>query len=248
MKRTTEDRQEGDDVAGDIFQAIRTFVSKTSCGYLIAQNSKIGERRVEMHSSSDALSRPSLPQRPDSAHSIPNSSIGLSQHISSYEPDHTPLNLRNQVNAPNGSFPIKERSDLGPQSFKSLRSTHIAASANIKKLQPKLAIQLKQTEEKIPILPTTLSINHPSITIRANLQSHTPTFDPFITHPHPKQPKIPSSTLQHRRAILSSEPTKPEPFFQPHTTRHGKHQQGGFVKSHYPPIKKTSPTSIPSFP
>ena len=96
-------------------------------------------------------------------------------HISARPPV---LDHRNQNNAFNGSFPIKERSELGPQSLKSLRSTNIAASANIRKLQPTQATQI-QTDWRKDTDSSPHTFNHLSI-------HHYPCKIPIpytITHP-----------------------------------------------------------------
>ena len=117
---------------------------------------------------------------------------------------------RNQDKAFNGSFPIKERSELGPQSFKKLRSTNVAASTNLGSSRPIPAIRIQRSKNEDPILHHTLPIIHPSITIRANLQPNAPAH-----HPQPprrlqhtdtqisiqKNPAIPASMRQHRRTV-----------------------------------------------
>ena len=102
---------------------MRTFVSISSCGYLIAQSSIIGERQTEMYSSPNAPSRLFLPQRPDCTHSVSKSRIGLHSvhpHISAATRFRPP---KPRPRFPTDLFQSRKYPTSVPKASKSLRST-----------------------------------------------------------------------------------------------------------------------------
>ena len=158
-------------------------------------------------------------------------------HISARPPV---LNHQNQDNALNGSFPIKERSDLGPQSFlQTLRSTNIAASANIRKLQPTPTIYIQRSKNEIPIIHHTLSIIHPSVTIRAKpnpIHQHTTHMHPSKTTQQP-QHQCSNTVVPSLPYPLSSESprqTKQVQALQPYTTDMAKTSGASWFSSRVP--------------
>ena len=176
---------------------MRTFVSISGCGYLIAQSSSIGERQTEMYSSPNAPPRPSLPQRPDSTHSslkVPNWTSSVYPHISAA--------TRFRAQESRQSFPtdlFQSRKDptSGPQSFKKPSldqrrriSKHQKATTNTSysSNEPKKRYQFSTAHFqssihnppcKTPILYTSINTPtpsyHPYLTPSAQITSGKPT-------------------------------------------------------------------------
>ena len=165
---------------------MRTFVSISSCGYLNAQSSIIGERRTEMYSSPNVPSRPSLPQRPDSTHSSLKVLNWPSQRISTYQRGHAFSTTGTKTTLSNGSFPIKENSDLGPQSFlKSIArptSPHQQTSESHNQYQPPSVQTSNPIHQQTTHHPPHTQ-PHKSKTTRANpsINTPTPSYHPLLT-------------------------------------------------------------------
>ena len=198
---------------------MRTFVSKTSCGYLIAQNSKIGERRTEIYSSSDALSRPSLPQTAG-LHTLCLKVLNwTSQCISTYQRGHPFLTTRTRTTLSTDLFRLRKGPTLVPKaSFKSFvrpTSPHQQTSESYHQHQ---LFTFNEVRTKYPFFTTRFQSSiHPSPPV-LNPIPYT-SIRPICIHP--KQPNNPSinAPIPSCRPYLApsaqdhlSKPTKSKPF------------------------------------
>ena len=179
---------------------MRTFVSISSCCYLIAQNSKIGERQTETFDSPNAPSRPSLPQRPDSTHSslkVPNWTSSVYPHISAATHFRPP---EPGQRFPTDLFQSRKDPTSGPQSFRkpSLDQRH-GISKHQKGHSQHQLFKSNGLEKRYRSF-TTLSTIHPSPSVQTSSPIHQHT-----THHTPSQiqnnPTISASMLQYRRAV-----------------------------------------------
>ena len=220
-RRTTEDRQEGDDVAGNISQAMRTSVSKSSYGYLIAEDSKTGERRTG-----------SLQLIKCSVETISPTTAGLHtlslkvlnwtlQCITTYQRGHTFLTTGTRTTLSTDLSQSRKDPSLVPKASKASldqhrrTSKHQKATTNTNYSNP---TNWRKDTDSSPH-----AFNHPSIHPSPSVQNSNPIHHHI--HIHPKQPNNPriNAPIPSCRPYLTPQlksPRENQPSPSPSTLHH----------------------------